>query len=356
MSNVLFDRSSLKVVGINRAPLSFEVEINNVDPTDLQKVIQVPTTVDKVDAAGNQLYLLPQDPLESDVPVTSVIETTTPTDRPVMVSQVQKTPLLDADGNPVTYPQTVRGETPDETAEPVMIDVVAEDGSVTQEQKVDDQGHLLFWGQVPTGVEIPCFTTEEIQVQATDGNGEKLYFEDVTNVEKAYTPQPDLEVTDQDPKFIPGLDKATELQETAKTILFTEDQSAFVYADIVAAKQKQIVGQTFYAGAQLYEEMDASIFDPAETVADFGFDVVSIPQGGTVQTLKITLPRAVGDVRIVSESSQALSISVGDTTSDLQALDSNSERLFDVPVSTLFIRFENKNATRTDLTSFAILY
>lgn len=326
MTNVLFDRQTLKVVGIGRDPQPFEVEIENVDPSALTKTIQVPVNVPKKDAAGKQLYLLPQDPLETDVQVTTAIESTNVTDKPVMIENVKKVPLLDADGKQIQYEVTTFDEE-------------------TQEQ-------------AGTGVFLPCFTTETEQIQKTDADGNLLYFKDETTTEKQSTPQDPLEITADDPQYTDSLEEATETQETAQIITFSDRPGDFTYQDIVAAKEAQILAGTLKGTCILFEEMDAATFDKSAAgfKADLGFKFISLPAGGQARTIAIPLPGAVQNIKVVTEATQPLTISIGADPGSLQPLSSTGDVELSAAATTIYIQFENPNATRTDLHSFALLF
>lgn len=359
MSNVLFDRETLKVVGLIRPALPFEVEVLNVDPSNLTKIIQVPAVVDKLDENGNPLYLLPQEPAVKEVGITKQIETVQKTDSPVMVTEIQRVPLLDSDNNVVTYPVTVRGETTEVTDEPVMIMVTTEDGTTSEEQKKDDNGNLLYWGQVPTGQVLDCYTSKEVEIQKTDSNGQLLYYTTETDVETQTIENPPLEITVDDERYSDGLEKVTETIQQDKTVSFSGNQSEFNYDDIVSLKQKQIVSNTFYSQAILIEEMDKpNTFstDLSSFNSNIGFDVVAIPPSGVLRTQKVSLPTSASILRVITESNvDGLEIGVGDLVSSIQDVNDRGERKFDSAVDSVYVQFTNTTDKVIDLKSIAIL-
>lgn len=367
--NVVFDRESLQVTGVGRNPLAFEVEINNVDPSGLTKTIQVPTTVDKLDADGNQLYLLPQKDLKIVSQVPTQVETPQAiaedgtANSPIIIPVVKQVPVLDGNGNQVTYqPVSMQETTSTEDfygnpTTPIMPTVVAIDGTTSEVQETDADGAKLYQGLMPSGNPLPVSTTEEVQEQKTDAQGNKLYYETVNEDMVTYQAQPDLEISQADTRWTDALLHATEATSQAQQVTFEANQNAFTFEDIMSAKASQIKG--LYAHALLYEEMTEALFstDASGFNADLGFGVVSLPAGGKIVTQAITLPASVSMVKVISESSQSLSITIGPTEADLQPLDAQFfDREFSTPVSTVYVMFENTNNTRTDLSSFALLF
>lgn len=168
----------------------------------------------KKDTDGNQLYLLPQAPLEEETATSRRIESTDVSEEPVMITTVEKVPLLDADGQQVSYIPTVRGEVLEDTGDPVWVLEETEDGQ-QEVQKVDDLGRALFWGQVPDpageAARVLCSELREQEVQKTDGDGALLYWNTVEETQTTYTPQEPLEITQEDERYTEDLEEAYEL-------------------------------------------------------------------------------------------------------------------------------------------------
>jgi hypothetical protein len=325
MTNVLFNRENLTFTGMGRNPLAFEIEIRNVDVTGLTKTVTYQELVDKVNEEGKQLFLLPQNPLVEEIGKEIQVETIEVTETPVLIQVERKVPLLDENKKQVKYEVTTLDE---ETGE-----------------------------QVGTGQFIYCFTTEIDEVQKTDENGLKLFYKTETVAEEISTPQPDLEITSDDEKFEEGLEKAQILVDKTKVLTFDESPSEFTYADIVAQKEKQITSGTFFGKGILFEEMDETIFSTnlASFKADLGFGFVSLPSGGDIRTVKLSLPIATDLVGIKLETSvEGITVSVGNTASNLVEV-KNGEISFDSPVSEVYVLFENYTDKRIDLYSFALL-
>jgi hypothetical protein len=356
MTNVVFNRESLEVVGLNRPALPFEVEIKNVDVIGLTKEYDYIEKVQKKDEEGNLLYLLPQDSIEVIGTQTVWEETTEVTEYPVTVKEIKKYELYDANNNLVKYQPTQLGEVTEVTDEPVMIDVVNEETNEPEQvQKTDEEGNLLYWAQVPVGDPIQCYTTEEVEVQKVDSNGKKIYQKEVEHEVLTQEQQPDLEITNQDERYTEELEPALEDENKTRTVSFDSEANLFTYADIATYKEKQLIRGTFFDKAVLVETMEGTVFDPSVS-ADTGFDFISFAPTKNAETNAITLPSEAQTVHIVSETNvSGLEILIGSSLEDLQPVDNMNERNFDAPVSEVFVQFINNTDQRIDLYSFALL-
>jgi hypothetical protein len=402
MTNVLFDRQSLKVTGSNRSPLPFEIEVKNVDATNLTKQVTYIETVDK-EIDGKKIYLLPQDDAIDRQIVTKTIETTEETDKPVMVKVTSQQPLLGDDGKQIEYQPTILGETIEakdvqgNDNEPVFENVYNEEtGDVTQVQKEDENGNLIYLGQIPNGPVVKCFIGVEID-QQKEVNGQKIFLKDIEEEEITSTPQLPLEITEDDEKW-PLVDtdendpnvmkveyqvevvddqgnstfetrvkfvKKVELEtvkdtvEKTKIVSIEEAQGEFDFNDIIALKEKQIINGTFYDKAKIYAQFDDTVFSTylATYKADLAAHVVSLPAGGEVRTTKLSLPKAASAVGVKIETNiSGLDVKVGAVASDLQLIDrTTNERLFNDNVTDVYVSFTNTTDERIDLFSFALL-
>lgn len=315
MTNVLFNRETFRVTGVGRTPLPFEVEIKNVDVSNLTKEVIYIEKVDKLNEEGKPLYLLPQEPLIEEIGEERLIETTEDTGNPVMVKVIKKVPLLDENKKQVTY-QTEAEET------------------------------------------INCYITGEVEEQKRNEYGQPLFYgKEIVIVEKV-TEQSPIEITEDDERFCEGLEKVQIEVEKTKTVKFEEDMSAFTYDDIVKEKEKQLLKGTFYTACKLFEQMDETIFSTNINgfYADLGFDFLSLPNGGEVRTIKLELPNEADIVGVKFEASaDGVEVSIGNTTSNLIPIDRNNEVIFDKPVTDVYVKFENPTDRRIDIYSFALL-
>ena len=355
MPTVIFDRETLKVTGVDREKFPYEVEIRNVDVEGLTKVVHRPAKREKVNEEDKPLYLLPQEPLIEEIGEERLIETTKDTGNPVMIKVLKKVPLLDENNKQVKYEKKVVGETTEDTGNPVMI-IDEETGELVQ--KTDENGNPLFYGLVGTGEFIKCYTTDEVEEQKKDKYGRPLFYDtEIVMVEKV-TEQPPIEITEDDERFHEGLEKVQVEVEKTKTVKFEEDMSVFTYDDVVKAKEKQLLKGTFYTACKLFEQMDESIFSTniSGYYADLGFDVLSLPSGGEVRTIKLELPNEADVVGIKFEASaDGLEVLIGNTASNLIPIDRNNEVIFAEPVSEVYVKFENPTDERIDVYSFALL-
>lgn len=227
MLNVLFDRSTLKVVGTSRPALPFEVSIEDVICDDLTKVVEVSEEVVKTG-----FYLLPQEPLEDVKMETIVIETTEETDRPVMVTVYKQVPAG------FGYYKTKLGMTTEVTDSPVMSEDIDDEGNIIEVHAMNTEDNLLYWGQVPTDEWVECFTTVEEEVQKTELR-QPLFYKEVDEEVITLIDQPPLEILIDDERWTEDLQPATEVKMTTKVIRFDTDMSEFTYDEVLAHKEKQ---------------------------------------------------------------------------------------------------------------------
>lgn len=350
MNNVLFNKDNLICVDYNRDPFPFEIEVKNVNVDNVPDK-QIPITVaqDKKDANGNQLYKLPQPDIETTQNTQVQTETTEVTNNPIMITVTKQVPLLDANGNQVTYEQTTISEVTTPTDNPVMIQYA--DGNLVQ--KKDANGNLLYYSQVGTGVYIKCYTTEETTEQKKDSNGNLLYYTTETVQNTISTPQDPLLITEDDERYINGLEKATEDVQQQKTISFKDSMNEFNYYDVIKYKESSITDGTFYGNGKLIETMDGVFLDGY--VADLGFDFISFPSSGSA-IAKVQLPSSASTIKVKTETNiDGLSIEIGDTETTLVAIDKDNEATLTSSVSEVYVSFKNTTNKRIDLYSFSLL-
>ncbi|MFS1514543.1 hypothetical protein VQL36_19250 [Chengkuizengella sp. SCS-71B] len=244
MANVIINRVTNQVTDIDRQPLPLEIVIEDVDLEGLTK--QVPDIIQrhKVDLDGNLLYLLPQEPLEVSEQVPKTIETTEITENPVMVNTPTQIPIFNEDGTQKKYERTVRGETTEVTDEPVIEKVWDEENEVYSDvHKVDEDGNLLYWGQVGTGQMINCTTVELTLNQKEDPESNLLYYKEVTEPLITYEDQEPLEVIKEDERWTEELAPALEDVEQIKTVKFEDQPSIFTYDDIINAPKTPLTAE-----------------------------------------------------------------------------------------------------------------
>ncbi|MFS1513035.1 hypothetical protein VQL36_11450 [Chengkuizengella sp. SCS-71B] len=242
MANVIINRVTNLVTGVDREPQPLEIEIEDVHIEGLTK--QVPYIIQRhrVDSNGNLLYLLPQEPIEIQEEIPKTIETTEITENPVMVNTPTQIPIFNEDGTQKQYERTVRGETTEVIDEPVMIEV-EQDGESMEKQKTDEDGNLLYWGQVGTGQMINCTMVELILNQKQDPEGNLLYYKEVTETSITYEDQDPLEVIKEDERWTEELAPALEDVEQIKTVKFEDQPSVFTYDDIINAPKTPLTAE-----------------------------------------------------------------------------------------------------------------
>jgi hypothetical protein len=341
MTNVLFDRETLKVVGLNRPALPFEVEIQNVDTKNLTKMVTFEEVTDKVNENGETLYLLPQKPLVESYGEEVQVETIQRTDFPVMVEVEKKVPVLDENNKHVQYEVTETKVTPA---------VYDEEGTLLSEEIIE---------QVGTGQYIKCYIMEVETEQKINEDGQPLFYDKEIVLKDEITEVPSLEITALDERYTEGLEIIKVPVLKTKVVSFQEDMNEFMYQDIVEEKQKQLTRNTFFENALLFEEMSENLFSTtlSSFKADLGLDFISLPAGGAVRMEKIVLPKPASIIRIYTETSEeGLEVRVGALASDLQPLDNVNERYFDNPVSEIYVSFQNTTDKRIDLSSIGVLF
>ncbi|MFS1513031.1 hypothetical protein VQL36_11430 [Chengkuizengella sp. SCS-71B] len=238
---VIINRSTNKVVGLNREPQPFEFAIENVYLEGAEKTIYNIEQKQKFDEEGNALYLLPQPQLEVNEIITKTVETTETTSDPVANIETIQIPVLDDQGNQKAYQKTVRGETTEVTNEPVIEQVWNEETEENENvQKADEEGNLLYWGQVPTGQMIPLFTIGQVEAHQMDDEGNLLYYKDIEETLTTYEDQKPAEITDQHVEWSEELELAFENVEIPETVSFKTHMTEFTYDDIMEIKSKPV--------------------------------------------------------------------------------------------------------------------
>lgn len=339
MTNVLFNRESLRVTGVGRDPLPFEVEIKNINEEELRKltkIIEYIEMIQKKDEDGYPLYFLPQDPIEIEVTKEVRVKKTEVSDEPVMLKVIEKVPVLDEDGNQVTYEVTQTITTPA---------VYDEEGNLIEEGKTEVVG---------TGVFLPCFTTEEREHQETDEEGNPLYWHTEEQTVTEIQEQPSLEITSFDSRFTDTLKPVLIPVTKQKTVNFNENMNEFTFDDICKFKESLLIKETFFTKAILYENPEQVI--DSNSAADMGFGMISIPPEKEIITMAIQLPNATDLIGVYFEASDnGLDVEVGKSTSEFKLINQRNEVHFDEMVSEVYIRFKNTTDKRIDLYSFGLL-
>lgn len=352
MTNVVFDKVTLKVTGENRSPLPFEVEIKNVDPSGLMKTISVIETVGKKDVDGNQIYLFTPKPKVEVVTKGVRVENTAVSPEPVIELVTEKIAVLNEDGTPTTYLDGGLHETTIDTGIPSL--VFTEEGEV---QRIDSEGNPIFLEHM-MAVEIPCYTTKEVEIFKKDAKGNQLYVNYVPEKEMVETSYPTVEITALDEQYEDGLKEVTEDVSVSKTTTYKESPKEFTYDEVLACKESQLAMGTFYQKGLLLEKVDPAKLstDLVTFNADLGFNVISIPDGGQFRTEKLTLPMASKYVNVTLDASSAgLEVKIGNLSTDLQLLDALKERVFASEVTEVYVQVRNATGNRIDVKSIAIL-
>jgi hypothetical protein len=381
MINILFDRATLVATGMGRMPLPFEVEVKNVDLTDLKKEVKYTEFIDKKiietledgSTIEKQLYLLPQEDKQVINEIIKRIETTESTDEngnplePVIHQVTKQTPVLDENGNQVEYIPTALMETTEtidfygNPTDPVMIQIEEVDEStgeirIVEKQKTDENGNLVYMGMMAVSdIPVKCFTTELVEEQKKDADGNLLYYKDVIEEVITYESQPPLEITEDDERFMEGLEKAKVEVEKTKIVTFEEDMNVFTYEDIVKHKEALLTKGTFFTKATLFENPE-NVVDNSSSAADLGFNMISIPSNKEVTTIAIQLPNATDLVGIYFEASDdGIEVEIGESISELKPINQRNEVYFDELVSEVYVCFKNSTNNRIDLYSFGLL-
>ncbi|AEO93679.1 gp421 [Bacillus phage G] len=370
MRNILVNRKNLKVTGSNRSPLPFEIEINNIDVTNLKKEVKyielenkfIEETLESGEVIKKKLYLLPQENKDEPVSFARKIETTEITDKPVMVNIIKKNPALDDNGVQKKSEITHFGETTKITSEPVMIDIEIkkEDGTIDirKIQKTDDNNNPLYYGEIGTGIFNNVFILETISEQKRNNNNEPLYYKETRKDIVIKKQQKSLEITKDDPRWNEQLEEVKEKISKTKIVSFEENMEHFNLEDIVKHKEEQLINGTFYSRAILFEVMNKKIFSTnlSSYKADLGVGFISLPPNGEIRTVKLTLPLSEEIIGIKLESSDSgVEIKIGNTTNNMQLIDQNNECYFETAVSEVYVNFKNTSNKRININSFALL-
>lgn len=333
MNNIIFCFETMRVSGLNRLPFPFETEIRNVDPAGLSKQISYVEWQPKQSSDGKPVYLLPQPPLEEPHTITNRIETTEITDEPVLTTVQVTVPLME-NGHQKSYQPTQ------------WIDQYDEEGNITGQEEVSF-GPVLY---------LSTSSSETRQKQ--NESGQLLYWKEVQETTTVSIPQPALEITADHPEYTDSLEPAMEEVPKTKAVSFYDNMNEFTIDDICRHKERQLISNTFYSAAILFETMDESLFSISDSsfCADLAVDRVSIPDGGELQTVRMKLPQPAAAVGFKAEtSSDGLAISIGVSTDELLELDARSEVAFEESVSEVYVRFQNSSGKRIDLYSFALM-
>lgn len=355
--NLLFDRETLKVVGLNRPALPFEVSIENVEVKGLSKTVPDFETVNKSDEEGNQLFIYQPESVEVTTKIPTEIETIEKTDSLIFTTKLVDVPLLDDNEEQVFYYRTEEIETTEETDRPVFIEVYNEElGEYETIHKTNEDHEELFYKTVEVGEPIYCFTKEEVEVQKTDSEGNPLYLKVIENEVVTLEEQEPIEITSEDERYTEDLPKATNEQTVYKTVTFEEDSSIFTYDEIVEYKRTQLTKGTFFANSLLIESFDTQLFEE-NSIIDIGFDFCSLPSGGEALIKSIELKSPVKFVSVQLETStNGLDVLIGPSEDELQDIVYGVNNIFTTPVSSLVIKIENPTDYRIDMKSISILY
>lgn len=310
MTNVLFNRETLKVSGLSRPALPFEVMVKDVEVSTLAKTVVYTETLEK---EGLFLYQPPAGVSYEDG--SEIVEMPGESGEPVMVTVMERLPLLDEEGKHISY-------IPEEGASPIL-----------------------------------CYTFGEKEVQKTDENGSPLFYTTVYKAVEVITEFPAEEITAEDERYTEGLPKAVEEVSRYRTISFNENMEEFTYGEVVAHKEKSITKGTFFGSGRLFEQMDEALFSTNLSThkADMGFDFISIPAGGEIRTNKIPLPNPATTVGFKLEADGEITVNIGHLASALEPLNHYSEVTFTEEVSEVYVQFKNTTDKRIDVHSFALL-
>lgn len=359
MSNVLFDKNTLKWSGTDREKLPFEVEIRSVELEGLYKIIEVPSMRVKVNEDGEELFQLPQAPIKRVEKVVERVETTDVTQNPVTEFVMQQVPLLDENEKPVTYQRTQTIKVTEDTGRPVIIEVFIEDsGRFEKTQELDEEGNELFYKDVKVGPIEPCYTMENVEVQKKNIDGKLLYIRETSKDVEFYDQVEPLEITKTDKRYREGLAPVLEPFTDTQDAYFESAPELFVYEDLVQHKQKQMTSGTFMSHATLYEQLGDDVFsnELASFDANLGFDFISIPPKGQARTKKLQLAIPASIIAIKLESSYpGIIVSAGSTVDSIKPLDRNGELVLSKEETGVYVLLENPTDVTIDVESFAIL-
>lgn len=356
MPTIIFDREKLSFVGMDREKLPFEVEIRDVNVDTLYKEIELPIKREKVNEEGEPLYVYPQEPLVFEETYPEFVETVFNTGIPVIIQKEKTVPVLDESGKQITYRRTQEVEVTKDTGRPIMVTQVV-DGETVEVQKTNQNGDKLFWETVEFGEPVPCTTVQTVTVQKRNELLQPLFYEEQEMKRTVTQEQPNLEITEDDDLYIEGLPRALEDATTKSAISFAANPEMFSYDDILKHKESLLLKSTFYKESILYETMD-EVFDiETATGADVGFDYVSIAPNGEIVTDLILLPCESDYVAVMREESlkDTLQVSVSVDGEEFIPTDAAREAIFSENATTVQVKFKNPTAGRIDLMAFALL-
>lgn len=146
----------------------------------------------KLNEEGKPLFWLPQPPLEEINNIPRRVQSIDPTDNPVIVTK--QVPLM-SEGEQASY----------EVTQPVYEQIPIYD----EEENIIGYSNGEIIGQEGTGQFLKLWTTE--QVQAVDEEDNLLYWDTEYDEEILYVPQEPIEITEDDPDYVEGLEQIFEL-------------------------------------------------------------------------------------------------------------------------------------------------
>jgi hypothetical protein len=146
----------------------------------------------KLDEEGKLLFWLPQPPLEEIYNIPRQVQSIESTDEPVMVTK--QVPLM-SDGVQASY----------EVTKPIYEQIPIYDN----EENVIGYTNGAIIGQEGTGQFIKLWTTEQVQVVDEEDN--LLFWKTEYDDQIQYVPQEPIEITEDHPDFVEGLEEIFEL-------------------------------------------------------------------------------------------------------------------------------------------------
>lgn len=368
MSNVLFDRNTLLVTGFDRDKMPFELEIKNVNLEGYGKFIEESVFVEKFDEDGNELFILTKEK-KNVVTTTEYEETFDKFDSngkenaPCMISVYELQPVLDNEGNPLTYTpskQVITEKTVDgfgNPCEPLTYTVKDENGELKEVQAKNENGKLLYLGYFPDGEPIVCKKQVEVMKQK-EVDGKKVYLKEVTTIVSEETIMIEEEITRDHELFNIFLPRALEEKKVSKYISFKENYNKFTYEDIVSLKSTQLkLG--FLRNSILFERMDNydKLFNLENSFNyHLSMDYFVLEPAGVIETQLLLLPDKKEIVGILTESEEGLKVLVSDGKKEFKEPMMNGESWFPEKTSTVKVRFVNETDKNIKVDSFTILY
>ncbi|WP_127580812.1 hypothetical protein [Paenibacillus koleovorans] len=318
--DIIFNKESYKYAEADRLPSPLEFAVRDVNVAGLHKTVQTPEQRVK-----EGFWLLPQPDAENVTTITRRIETTEPTIMPIMVDQTVRVPLMDGDVQ-LSYQPTV------------LVDLYDEEGDVTGQE------------EQPSGSPLPLWTSQVIEVQKQDSEGDPLYWMDVDEELTTYEPQPPIETEE----YAEGLEPATETIITERTAWFTQEPELFSYTDVTThliQRLKQQTGCSYTFGNSFLANEAFMPLDPdSGSVADFGMKFTSIPPGCHIQaTYELGEPNGVFHVaRLIGSETIVMTINGVEPAGGIVELPN--------PVEAVTVRFENTGDRRAVLEAFTVCY